>query len=72
MEHELNRILLFLKNLDEGNREEAILRLSETHRLMSVDILEGNLLRGEKKRKSESEKMPVLSLRNYHRKRDSV
>ena len=50
MEHELNRILLFLKNLDEGNREEAILRLSETHRLMSVGYIGRKSFERRKKR----------------------
>ena len=36
LEHELNRILLFLKNLNEDNREEALSKLSEAHRLMSI------------------------------------
>lgn len=55
MEHELNRILLFLKNLDEGNRERAILRLSETHRLMSVGYI-GMKSFERRKRETESEK----------------
>ena len=39
LEHELNRFLLFLKELDEEDREEALSHISETHRLQSVGYI---------------------------------
>ena len=39
LEHELNRFLLFLKELDEEDREEALFHISETHRLQSVGYI---------------------------------
>ena len=39
LEHELNRLLLFLKELDGENREEIIGRLAQSHRLMSVGYI---------------------------------
>ncbi|HIR94403.1 MAG TPA: chromosome segregation protein SMC [Candidatus Egerieimonas intestinavium] len=39
LEHELNRLLLFLKDLDGEEREQALLRLAEAHRLMSVGYI---------------------------------
>ena len=39
LENELNRLLLFLKNLDEEDREEALSHISETHRLQSVGYI---------------------------------
>ena len=39
LEHELNRFLLFLKGLDEENREEALSHISEAHRLQSVGYI---------------------------------
>lgn len=39
LEHELNRLLLFLKELDGEDREEIIGRLAQSHRLMSVGFI---------------------------------
>lgn len=39
LEHELNRLLILIKNLDEENRETVLQRLSETHRLMSMGYI---------------------------------
>lgn len=39
LEHELNRLLLSLKELDAGKREAALRRLGETHRLQSVGYI---------------------------------
>ena len=39
LEHELNRLLLFLKNLDDEDRELVLTRLAGTHRLMSVGYI---------------------------------
>ena len=39
LEHELNRLLLFLKELPEEEREEALRRLSGSYRLMSVGYI---------------------------------
>lgn len=50
LEHELNRLLLFLKNLNDENREEALLRISETHRLMSVGYVGRKSFERRKKR----------------------
>ena len=36
LEHQLNRLLLFLKDMDEEDRGEAIGRLSQAHRLQSI------------------------------------
>ena len=36
LEHQLNRLLLFLKDMDEEDRREAICRLSQAHRLQSI------------------------------------
>ena len=36
LEHQLNRLLLFLKDMDEEDRREAIDRLSQVHRLQSI------------------------------------
>ena len=36
LEHQLNRLLLFLKDMDEEDRGEAIDRLSQAHRLQSI------------------------------------
>ena len=50
LEHELNRLLLFLKDLNEENREEALLRLSETYRLMSMGYIGRKSFERRKKR----------------------
>lgn len=50
LEHELNRILLFLKNLNEDNRAEAISKLSEAHRLMSIRYIGRKSFERRKKR----------------------
>ena len=50
LEHELNRILLFLKNLNEENRAEALSKLSETHRLMSMGYIGRKSFERRKKR----------------------
>ena len=50
LEHELNRILLFLKNLNEDNRAEAISKLSEAHRLMSISYVGRKSFERRKKR----------------------
>lgn len=50
LEHELNRILLFLKNLSKENREEALFKLSEAHRLMSVGYVGRKSFERRKKR----------------------
>lgn len=39
LEHELNRLLLFLKELDGEDREAIIGRLAQSHRLMSVGFI---------------------------------
>ena len=39
LEHELNRLLLFLKELEGEDREEIIGRLAQSHRLMSVGFI---------------------------------
>lgn len=39
LEHELNRLLIFMKNLDEEDREMVLRRLSGTHRLMSMGYI---------------------------------
>ncbi len=39
LEHELNRLLIFIKNLDDEDRAEVLGRLSETHRLMSMGYI---------------------------------
>ena len=36
LEHQLNRLLLFLKDMDGEDRREAIDRLSQAHRLQSI------------------------------------
>jgi len=39
LEHELNRLLLFIKNLDDKDRETVLRQLSGTHRLMSMGYI---------------------------------
>ncbi len=39
LEHELNRLLLFLKNLNGEEREAVLKRLAESHRVMSVGYI---------------------------------
>lgn len=39
LEHELNRLLIFIKNLDEENRETVLRQLSGTQRLMSMGYI---------------------------------
>ncbi len=39
LEHELNRLLLMIKDLDKEDREDVIGHLSESHRLMSVGYI---------------------------------
>ena len=50
LEHELNRLLLFLKNLNAENREGTLLRLSESHCLMSVGYIGKKSFERRKKR----------------------
>ena len=50
LEHELNRILLLLKNLGEDNREDALRRLSKAHRLLSVGYIGRKSFERRKKR----------------------
>ncbi len=39
LEHELNRLLIFMKNLDDEDREAILRHLSETHRLMNMGYI---------------------------------
>lgn len=39
LEHKLNRLLIFIKNLDEENRETVLRQLSGTQRLMSMGYI---------------------------------
>lgn len=39
LEHELNRLLIFVKNLDDEDREMVLRQLSGTHRLMSMGYI---------------------------------
>ena len=39
LEHELNRLLIFIKNLDDEDRETVLRQLSGTHRLMSMGYI---------------------------------
>ncbi len=39
LEHELNRLLIFIKNLDNEDRETVLRQLSGTHRLMSMGYI---------------------------------
>lgn len=39
LEHELNRLLIFMKNLDDEDKETVLHRLSEAHRLMSMGYI---------------------------------
>ena len=39
LEHELNRVLLFLKNLNKDSRQDVIAELSKAHRLMSMGYI---------------------------------
>lgn len=61
LEHELNRILLFLKNLNEENREEAVLRLSETYRLMSMGYIGRKSFEHRKKRNPNQKNAGLVS-----------
>ena len=50
LENELNRILLYLKDLDDEDRDRAILRLSGTYRLMSMGYIGRKSFERRKKR----------------------
>lgn len=39
LDHELNRLLIFMKNLDDEDREMVLCQLSKTHRLMSMGYI---------------------------------
>lgn len=39
LEHELNRLLIFMKNLDDEDREAILRHLSETYRLMNMGYI---------------------------------
>lgn len=61
LEHELNRLLLFLKNLNEENREEVLAKLSETHRLMSVGYVGRKSFERRKKRNPNEKNVGLVS-----------
>lgn len=61
LEHELNRLLLFLKNLNDENREEALLRISETHRLMSVGYVGRKSFERRRKRNPNQKNAGLVS-----------
>ncbi|HIS26096.1 MAG TPA: chromosome segregation protein SMC [Candidatus Pullilachnospira intestinigallinarum] len=49
LEHQLNGLLLFLKNLKEEERQEALKQLAQSHRLMSVGYIGRKSLERRKK-----------------------
>lgn len=52
LEHELNRLLLFLKEKSEKERKEMLERLGQTHRLMSVGYVGRKSFERRRKRNS--------------------
>ena len=56
LEHQLNGLLLFLKNLKEEERQETLKQLAQSHRLMSVGYIGRKSLERRKKNQSQSEK----------------
>ena len=62
LEHELNRLLLFLKNLDDEDRELVLTRLAGTHRLMSVGYI------GRKSFERRKKRIPTGRMRDLRRR----
>ncbi len=61
LEHELNRLLIFMKNLDDEDREEVLCHLSETHRLMHIGYIGKKSFERRKKSKA-NQKIAGLSV----------
>lgn len=61
LEHELNRVLMHLQKLDGEKREEAVLRLSETHRLMSMGYIGRKSFERRKKRNPNQKNAGLVS-----------
>ena len=61
LEHELNRVLLLLKNLDGENREEALTQLSQAHRLMSVGYMGRKSFERRKKRNPSQKNVGLVT-----------
>ena len=61
LEHELNRVLMHLQKLDGEKREEAVLRLSESHRLMSMGYIGRKSFERRKKRNPNQKNVGLVS-----------
>lgn len=61
LEHELNRVLMYLQKLDGEKREEAVLRLSESHRLMSMGYIGRKSFERRKKRNPNQKNVGLVS-----------
>ena len=60
LEHELNRLLLFLKDLTRENRDAAIQRLSEAHALMSFGYIGRKSFERRKKRNPDKKNVGLV------------
>lgn len=61
LEHELNRVLMHLQKLDGEKREEAVLRLSESRRLMSMGYIGRKSFERRKKRNPNQKNVGLVS-----------